>query len=75
MNSVVYSTATDGERSVCSPHTLAVPYGKNPADIVDYVTGLKIAAGKVEYRKELVRKANRVGMTLDQYCIRFNIKL
>lgn len=36
---------------------------------------IKIAQGMVEYRKSLVVKASRVGMTLEQYCQRFNIKL
>ena len=35
----------------------------------------EIAHGMVDYRKSLVLKASRVGMTLESYCKRFNIKL
>lgn len=79
-NPIVYSTADRGTvRNTSYRAMFGAPYGKNPADLyetshrIDEPT--KIARGLSEYRKDLLRKAERVGMTLEQYCKRFNIKL
>lgn len=79
-NPIVYSTSDRGTvRNTAYRTMFGAPYGKNPADLyetshrIDEAT--KIAHGLSEYRKDLLRKAVRVGMTLEQYCKRFNIKL
>lgn len=75
-NPIVYSTSN---RVTSKSPLFSAPYGKNPANLYDtserIVKASKIAHGLSEYRKELLRKAERVGMTLEQYCKRFNIKL
>lgn len=78
-NPIVYSTADRGGtvRNTTYRAMFSAPYGKNPESIVTREDGNenKTAYGKVAYRMELLRKAERVGMTLEQYCKRFNIKL
>lgn len=83
-NPIVYSTADRSTVRNTSYRTMfgapyGAPYGKNPADLYEtahrIVESTKIAHGLSEYRKGLIRKAERVGMTLEQYCKRFNIKL
>lgn len=79
-NPIVYSTADRGiVRNTAYRVMFSAPYGKNPADLYETSQRIgestKIARGLSEYRKGLIRKAERVGMTLEQYCKRFNIKL
>lgn len=73
-NPIVYSTA---DRETSKSPLFSAPYGKNPEYVVTREENKdnKTAYGKVAYRMELLRKAERVGMTLEQYCKRFNIKL
>ena len=75
-NPIVYSTT---DRVTSKSPLFSAPYGKNPADLYETAHRIdestKIAHGLSEYRKGLIRKAERVGMTLEQYCKRFNIKL
>lgn len=77
-NPIVYSTADRSTvRNTAYIAMLGAPYGKNPESVVtrEENNDNKTAYGKVAYRIELLRKAERVGMTLEQYCKRFNIKL
>lgn len=73
--SVVYSASDKGHvdlRKVAKPVVFATTYGASSKHLREE---MKIAHGMVDYRKSLVVKASRVGMTLEQYCQRFNIKL
>lgn len=77
-NQIVYSTADRGTiRNTAYRAIFSAPYGKNPESVVtrEENNDNKTAYGKVAYRIELLRGAERVGMTLTQYCNRFNIKL
>lgn len=73
-NPIVYSTAN---RETSKSPLFSAPYGKNPESIITHEENNdnKTAYGMVNYRIELLRKAERVGLTLEQYCKRFNIKL
>lgn len=73
--SVVYSASDKGHldlRFAEKAVRFHASYGASSKHIHEE---MKIAHGMVEYRKNLVLKASRVGMTLEQYCQRFNIKL
>lgn len=76
MNRIVYTVTATG-RHIGKHPAMAAPYGES---VKSFENRRRVSDGyhqlaKAALRAEYQRKAAAVGMSLDAYCARFNVKL
>lgn len=76
MNRIVYTVTATG-RHVGMPPAMAAPYGEsvNSFENRRRVSDGKHQMAKAALRAEYQRKADAVGLSIEAYCARFNVKL